>query len=99
MSFSFWKVIASTRRSGPQACGGVVFLEVSLVFLPYLRVKRSTRPAASMSFCLPVKTGWQLEQISRRSSFLVERVVHVAPPAQWTGVLRYARWIPGVLRL
>src|SRR5262249_49592581 len=30
----------------------------------YLRRKRSTRPAVSTSFCLPVKNGWQLEQIS-----------------------------------
>ena len=37
-----------------------------------------------MSRCLPVKKGWQFEQISSRSSFLVERVVQVAPQAQWT---------------
>src|SRR5262245_2935115 len=30
----------------------------------YFFVKRSTRPAVSISFCLPVKNGWQLEQIS-----------------------------------
>ena len=29
-----------------------------------LRRKRSTRPAVSTSFCLPVKNGWQAEQIS-----------------------------------
>ena len=51
---------------------------------PYLRVKRSMRPAVSISRCLPVKNGWQFEQISSRSSFLVERVVQVAPQAQWT---------------
>src|SRR6266851_4772901 len=33
-------------------------------FLAYLRRKRSTRPAVSMSFCLPVKKGWHAEQIS-----------------------------------
>jgi hypothetical protein len=32
--------------------------------LPYFLWKRSTRPAVSISFCLPVKNGWQLEQIS-----------------------------------
>src|SRR5204862_322850 len=31
---------------------------------PYLRWKRSTRPAVSTSFCLPVKNGWHAEQIS-----------------------------------
>jgi hypothetical protein len=33
-------------------------------FLPYFLWKRSTRPAVSTSFCLPVKNGWQFEQIS-----------------------------------
>jgi hypothetical protein len=70
-----------------------------LVFFPYLRVKRSTRPAASISFCVPVKYGWQLEQISRRSSFLVERVVQVFPHAQWTAVVMYSGWIPGFMVL
>jgi len=32
--------------------------------LPYLRRKRSTRPAVSISFCLPVKNGWHAAQIS-----------------------------------
>ncbi|MNC93063.1 hypothetical protein D3C83_96060 [compost metagenome] len=49
---------------------------------PKRLVNRSTRPSVSSSFCLPVKNGWQLEQISRWSSFLVERVFHVAPHAQ-----------------
>src|SRR5262249_43394921 len=42
----------------------------------YFLVKRSTRPAVSTSFCLPVKKGWQLEQISTfsRSLLTVERV-------------------------
>src|SRR4029077_12097561 len=53
-----------------------------------------------MSFCLPVKKGWQLEQISRRrSSFLVERVVQVAPQAQWTFRTAYTGWIPAFMTL
>src|SRR6266404_5221659 len=42
----------------------------------YFLVKRSTRPAVSTSFCLPVKKGWQFEQISTRSMspLMVERV-------------------------
>jgi hypothetical protein len=42
----------------------------------YFLVKRSTRPAVSTSFCLPVKKGWQFEQISTRSMspLIVERV-------------------------
>jgi hypothetical protein len=52
----------------------------------YFFWKRSTRPAVSMSFCLPVKKGWQLEQISTRSMspLMVERVGKVCPQAQWT---------------
>ena len=33
-------------------------------FLPYFLTNFSTRPALSTSFCLPVKYGWQSEQIS-----------------------------------
>src|SRR5579863_6529219 len=42
----------------------------------YFFVKRSTRPAVSTSFCLPVKNGWQFEQISTRSvsPLMVDRV-------------------------
>jgi len=57
---------------------------VAAGFFPYLRWNRSTRPAVSISFCLPVKNGWQLEQISTWISFLVERVVQFAPQAQLT---------------
>ena len=39
----------------------------------YLRRKRSTRPAVSTSFCLPVKNGWQAEQISTWMIALVGR--------------------------
>src|SRR6266851_4002753 len=52
----------------------------------YFLVKRSTRPAVSISFCLPVKNGWQFEQISTRSMspLMVERVWNVWPQAQCT---------------
>ncbi len=54
--------------------------------LAYFLVKRSTRPAVSTSFCLPVKKGWQFEQISTRSisPLMVERVWKVLPQAQCT---------------
>ena len=50
----------------------------------YFRLKRSMRPAVSSSFCLPVKKGWQLEQISTRSMlpFIVDLVLNVCPQAQ-----------------
>src|SRR5271170_4044013 len=52
----------------------------------YFFVKRSTRPAVSTSFCLPVKNGWQFEQISTRICWPlnVERVSNVLPQAQCT---------------
>src|ERR1700722_11394661 len=52
----------------------------------YFFVKRSTRPAVSISFCLPVKNGWQFEQISTliSSPLEVERVSNVLPQAQCT---------------
>ena len=52
----------------------------------YFFVKRSTRPAVSISFCLPVKKGWQFEQISTRnmSPLMVERVGNEFPQAQCT---------------
>jgi len=52
--------------------------------LEYFWRKRSTRPAVSISFCLPVKKGWQAAQISRWISAWVLRVVNVFPHAQLT---------------
>src|SRR5260370_31234503 len=60
----------------------------------YLRRKRSTRPAVSTSFCLPVKNGWQFEQISRLMAPLwVDRVVNAFPHAQCTRTSSYLGWI------
>src|SRR5439155_25441770 len=57
------------------------------------------RPAESTSFCLPVKKGWHFEQISTRSSFLVDPVVQVSPHAQWTGTCWYCGWISVFMNL
>src|SRR5208337_387679 len=67
--------------------------------LAYFFWKRSTRPAVSTSFCLPVKKGWQLEQISTRSilPLTVERVWKVCPQAQWTETGWQSGWIPGFM--
>src|ERR1700730_6728778 len=64
------------------ALAAVTFAAASAYFF----VKRSTRPAVSISFCLPVKNGWQFEQISTRnmSPLMVERVWKVWPQAQCT---------------
>src|SRR3954465_11828172 len=69
------------------------FLRLSAVCAPNFFVKRSTRPSVSISFCLPVKNGWQFAQISRCSSGLVERVFHVAPHAQRASTLWYFGWM------
>jgi hypothetical protein len=52
---------------------GQSLAETQVVF-PYFWRKRSTRPAVSISFCLPVKNGWQAEQMSVWISAWVERV-------------------------
>src|SRR3954452_21717540 len=48
----------------------------------YFLLKRSMRPAVSISFCLPVKNGWQLEQMSIPKSPRVEKVSCTIPHAQ-----------------
>lgn len=50
----------------------------------YFFLNLSTRPALSTIFSLPVKNGWQAEQISTRISALFERVLKVLPQAQVT---------------
>lgn len=53
----------------------------------------------STSFCLPVKYGWHLEQISTRSSltFLVVPVWNVFPHAHTTVTSWYWGWIPSFI--
>ena len=48
----------------------------------YLFLNRSTRPAVSMIFCLPVINGWQFEHISILMSFLVDLVSITLPQTQ-----------------
>jgi len=50
----------------------------------YFWRNRSTRPAVSTSFCLPVKYGWQALQMSVWISAWVERVTNVLPHAHFT---------------
>jgi hypothetical protein len=63
-------------------------------FSAYFWRKRSTRPAVSTNFCLPVKNGWQFEQISRCNSPAVERVCQVLPQAHRTVAVAYSGWMP-----
>ena len=50
----------------------------------YFWRNRSTRPAVSMSFCLPVKYGWHLAQTSTWITGTVELVTNVFPQAHCT---------------
>jgi hypothetical protein len=43
---------------------GQSIAEAQLSFLSYFWRNRSTRPAVSISFCLPVKNGWHWLQMS-----------------------------------
>jgi len=60
------------------------------------RWKRSTWPAVSTMTCLPVKNGWQLLQMSTRSSGRVDPTVNSVPQeAQWTRASWYLGWMFG----
>src|SRR6185312_3459236 len=64
------------------------FAGAASLALAYLRRKRSTRPAVSTRRCLPVKNGWQAEQISTWMSPLwVDRVSKLFPQAHTTRTL------------
>src|SRR5262249_39022382 len=63
------------RRTGAQA-----FFAASPRL--YFLLKRSMRPAVSISFCLPVKNGWQFEQMSTEKSPRVLNVSWTIPHAQ-----------------
>src|ERR1700730_8291858 len=49
----------------------------------------STRPVVSTNFILPVKKGWQAEQISTVMFFLVLRVLNLLPQPQTTVASSY----------
>src|SRR5437868_1466326 len=49
----------------------------------------STRPVVSRNFILPVKKGWQAEQISTVMFFLVLRVLNLLPQPQTTVASSY----------
>src|SRR5207248_9868632 len=87
----------SNRQRKSLHMGGSSNFENSAYFfavspaLAYLRRNRSTRPAVSINFCLPVKKGWQAEQISTwMSPRCVDRVVKLLPQAHCTRISLYA---------
>ena len=68
--------------------------ETQLSFLSYFWRNRSTRPAVSINFCLPVKNGWHWLQMSVWISDAVERVWKVLPHAHLTVAVWYSGWMP-----
>src|SRR5205085_7172075 len=54
----------------------------------------STRPVVSTYFILPVKNGWQAEQISTVMFLRVLRVTNLLPQPQVTTASTYSGWIP-----
>src|SRR6185436_19579789 len=81
-------VLSSLGRSRPRGEG-----DRPQADLAYRRLKRSTRPAVSISFCLPEKNGWHSLQISRRTSSLVERASKVLPQAHTTVTMCSWGWM------
>src|SRR5205823_65255 len=68
-----------TGEEPPHAFAGGGFVSP---LVPYFLRKRSTRPCVSTSLYLPVKNGWQFEQISTWNEPRVERVSMTLPQAQ-----------------
>ena len=64
------------------AAAGVPAVFWKLYVPPNFLLNRSTRPAVSTNFCLPVKNGWQFAQMSTVNLAWVLRVVNVFPQAQ-----------------
>src|SRR3954463_11500472 len=79
----------------PAAAAGCAAPDVfwKLYVPPNFLLNRSTRPAVSTNFCLPVKNGWQAAQISTAIRDRVLRVVNVLPQAQWTLQTWYFGWV------
>src|SRR4051812_12797867 len=69
--------VRSGRAAAGSYCAGCsaspAFLRLSQLYFFW---KRSMRPVVSMNFCLPVKNGWQAEQISTVIFLRVLRVVN-----------------------
>ena len=80
-------IVGSTR---PGRVGESVAEAQALALVPYFWRNRSTRPAVSISFCLPVKKGWHFEQTSTRMSGRVERVRTTSPQAHVMVVSTYS---------
>src|SRR5262249_4419052 len=81
------------RNGEAESYWGASVLAPSASFLRlsqlYLRWNFSTRPVVSTYFILPVKKGWQAEQISTVMFLRVLRVTNLLPQPQVTVVSSY----------
>jgi hypothetical protein len=74
------RTVGTTSRYFFATAGAAVFWK--LYVPPNFLLNRSTRPAVSTNFCLPVKNGWHMLQISTLILADVLRVTNVFPQAQ-----------------
>jgi hypothetical protein len=89
--------VALDLGGAPERVGETIADAQALALVPYFWRNRSTRPAVSMSFCLPVKKGWQAAQMSVWISAWVLRVWNVLPQAQVIVAVAYVGWISGFI--
>ena len=86
--------VAADRRKLFGGFGASAASPVSPGFLRlsqlYLLWNFSTRPVVSTNFILPVKNGWQAEQISTVMFFFVLRVTNLLPQPQVTVASTYS---------
>src|SRR5205814_2029649 len=87
---AWYQTLAAKTYLGASA-GSPAFFRLSQL---YLRWNFSTRPVVSTYFILPVKKGWQAEQISTVMFLRVLRVTNLLPQPQVTVASTYFGWIP-----
>ena len=90
--------VIGTKNKKPVSSWIRVFLLKKLKnYFLYFLLNLSIRPAVSTSFCLPVKKGWQAEQISTVIFFAVDRVSITFPQAQVIVVSSYLGCMPSFM--
>src|SRR5271165_7130073 len=83
--------LASVGSPALASVGSPGFLRLSQLYFFW---NFSTRPVVSTNFILPVKNGWQAEQISTVMFLRVLPVVNLLPHPQVTVVSLYSGWMP-----
>src|SRR5437667_9894665 len=94
---SFTAVMGFSTDAPCAQCYAGLALFSDFFLVTYFFLTRSTRPSVSTIFCVPVKNGWQLEQISSLMSPTVDRVLILYPQAQLIVASRYSGCIPAFI--